>query len=265
MRISSVITTTLLLSLLCLHITFAEPTEFIANCETGTFLVCHFFSVTTEVQDPIELCVSEDSLSSYFQFYPTDIQGPCPALDSTPTIACPLECGNFCSLACQNLINTSTTPTQNIDGLDCFDCQGNPGDPGSDVTTTNGIQCWDHNENHGCDLTIEDQNKDGKCSLEDCQTTISNTECMCIEPIKLCCYVPLFGMNPPTSNPFPILGQIRWIAWKDCQKVLQGHAPCQGQTMAITQNSALFALMRTKYGGDGVVSFSMPDFQNMKI
>ena len=254
MKIVIIITTLLLL----FPTTFSQTTEFISSCETGTFLVCHFFSTT---QSPIELCVSEDSLISYFQFYPKDIQAPCPVVvESIPTIACPLACGTFCSLACQNLINnTNIPPNQNVD---CFDCQGNPGDPGR-AAAANGIQCWDKNGNHECDLTAEDQNKDNQCTLEDCQAP--NAECLCSEPIKLCCYVSIFGMNPPSSNPFPILGQIRWIAWKDCQRDLQDHAPCQGQLFAATQNSALFSLMRTKYGGDGVVTFSLPDFRNMKI
>ena len=258
-------TTVLLLLLWCLPITSAI--EFIPSCETGTFLVCHFFADQDSSSPPIELCVAEDALVSHFQFYPNDTQGSCPANLVDPTTACPLECDTSCSLACQNLINgSSTTPNEN---MDCFDCQGTPGYPGSDAAA-DGIQCWDKNENHACDLITEDQNKDDKCTLKDCQaangtTATGGDECLCTEPIKLCCYVSLFGTNPPTSNPSPILGQIRWIAWNDCQRDLQGHAPCQGQLMAATQNSALFTLMHTKYGGDGVVTFALPNFQNMKI
>ena len=245
--------------------TAAESNEFIASCEIGTFLVCHYFPYPNQV--PIELCVSEANLIPHLQFYPNDTQEPCPTQPMPPATECPFTCETFCSSACQNLLNT--TANQNVDGSDCFDCQGNPGDPGHDGI--DGLHCWDKDENHDCDLTLEDLNKDGKCTLEDCHivnstTTTTTTDCLCSsEPIKLCCYVSLFGTNPPISNPSPILGQIRWIAWKDCQRDLQGHAPCQGQLMAAIQNSALFSLMRTKYGGDGVVTFALPDFQNMKI
>ena len=40
-----------------------------------------------------------------------------------------------------------------------------------------------------------------------------------------------------------------------------GHALCNGQIMAISQNSALFALIGTTYGGDGQVTFGLPDLR----
>ena len=36
---------------------------------------------------------------------------------------------------------------------------------------------------------------------------------------------------------------------------------CQGQLMAISQNTALFALVGTIYGGDGQTTFGLPDFR----
>jgi microcystin-dependent protein len=38
-----------------------------------------------------------------------------------------------------------------------------------------------------------------------------------------------------------------------------GWAFCQGQTMAISQNSALFSLLGTIYGGDGQTTFMLPN------
>ena len=38
-------------------------------------------------------------------------------------------------------------------------------------------------------------------------------------------------------------------------------ALCQGQLMAISQNAALFALLGTTYGGDGVQTFNLPDLR----
>jgi microcystin-dependent protein len=38
-------------------------------------------------------------------------------------------------------------------------------------------------------------------------------------------------------------------------------AYCQGQQMAISQNQALFALLGTTFGGNGVSTFALPDFR----
>jgi microcystin-dependent protein len=40
-----------------------------------------------------------------------------------------------------------------------------------------------------------------------------------------------------------------------------GWALCNGQLMAISQNEALFSLIGTTYGGDGVNTFGLPDLQ----
>ena len=40
-----------------------------------------------------------------------------------------------------------------------------------------------------------------------------------------------------------------------------GYMACQGQLLSISQNTALFALLGTIYGGDGQTSFGLPDLQ----
>jgi microcystin-dependent protein len=40
-----------------------------------------------------------------------------------------------------------------------------------------------------------------------------------------------------------------------------GWAFCQGQLLSITENSALFNLIGTTYGGDGVTTFALPDLR----
>ena len=40
-----------------------------------------------------------------------------------------------------------------------------------------------------------------------------------------------------------------------------GWAQCNGQLMAISQNTALFSLLGTTYGGDGKTNFALPDLQ----
>jgi microcystin-dependent protein len=41
----------------------------------------------------------------------------------------------------------------------------------------------------------------------------------------------------------------------------RGWAQCNGQIMAISQNQALFALLGTTYGGNGVSTFALPDLR----
>ncbi|WP_343707003.1 tail fiber protein [Flavobacterium sp.] len=41
----------------------------------------------------------------------------------------------------------------------------------------------------------------------------------------------------------------------------KGFAFCNGQIMSIAQNSALFSLLGTIYGGDGVTTFALPDLR----
>jgi microcystin-dependent protein len=41
-----------------------------------------------------------------------------------------------------------------------------------------------------------------------------------------------------------------------------GWALCAGQVMSISQNTALFSLLGTTYGGDGVTTFALPDLRS---
>jgi len=41
----------------------------------------------------------------------------------------------------------------------------------------------------------------------------------------------------------------------------QGWAFCNGQIMSISQNTALFSLVGTTYGGDGIRNFALPNLQ----
>jgi microcystin-dependent protein len=42
----------------------------------------------------------------------------------------------------------------------------------------------------------------------------------------------------------------------------KGWAQCNGQLLPISQNTALFALLGTYYGGDGVTTFALPDLRD---
>ncbi len=56
----------------------------------------------------------------------------------------------------------------------------------------------------------------------------------------------------------PFLGEIRMVGF--------GYAPrgwmlCAGQTLAVAQYTALFSLLGTTYGGDGIQTFKLPDLR----
>jgi microcystin-dependent protein len=42
----------------------------------------------------------------------------------------------------------------------------------------------------------------------------------------------------------------------------QGWAMCAGQTLSIAQNTALFSLLGTTYGGNGTTTFNLPDLRS---
>jgi microcystin-dependent protein len=56
----------------------------------------------------------------------------------------------------------------------------------------------------------------------------------------------------------PYLGEIKIISWNFPPK---GWAFCNGQLMQINQNQALFSILGTTYGGDGRVTFALPDLR----
>ena len=41
----------------------------------------------------------------------------------------------------------------------------------------------------------------------------------------------------------------------------EGWAPCEGQLQQISQNSALFSLIGTTFGGDGRTTYALPDLR----
>jgi microcystin-dependent protein len=56
----------------------------------------------------------------------------------------------------------------------------------------------------------------------------------------------------------PYLGQLMLASWN---YTTQGWAMCNGQLMPISQNQALFALLGTTYGGDGIRTYALPNLQ----
>lgn len=56
----------------------------------------------------------------------------------------------------------------------------------------------------------------------------------------------------------PFLGEIKMVGFNFAPV---GYALCNGSLMSIAQNSALFALLGTTYGGNGTVTFGLPDLR----
>ena len=57
----------------------------------------------------------------------------------------------------------------------------------------------------------------------------------------------------------PYLGQIALVAFNFAP---QGWALCNGQLLSIAQNTALYSLLGTTYGGDGQATFALPNLQS---
>jgi microcystin-dependent protein len=57
----------------------------------------------------------------------------------------------------------------------------------------------------------------------------------------------------------PFVAEIRIFPFNFAPK---GWAFCDGQLMPISQNTALFSLLGTTYGGDGKSTFALPDLQD---
>ncbi|MGY3090569.1 microcystin-dependent protein [Hymenobacter sp. UYAg731] len=60
----------------------------------------------------------------------------------------------------------------------------------------------------------------------------------------------------------PFVGEIRAVGFNFAPR---GWALCQGQLLAISQNTALFSLLGTNYGGDGRTTFGLPDLRSRLI
>jgi len=56
----------------------------------------------------------------------------------------------------------------------------------------------------------------------------------------------------------PFIGEIRAVAFTFAPT---GWAMCNGQLLSIAQNTALFSLLGTTYGGNGTTTFALPDLR----
>jgi microcystin-dependent protein len=56
----------------------------------------------------------------------------------------------------------------------------------------------------------------------------------------------------------PFIGEVKMVSFNFAPK---GWAFCNGQLLSINQNTALFSILGTTYGGNGVTTFGLPNLQ----
>jgi len=60
----------------------------------------------------------------------------------------------------------------------------------------------------------------------------------------------------------PFIGEVAWVPYNFAPR---GWASCDGQILSISQNTALFSLLGTTYGGDGRTTFGLPDVRSRTL
>jgi microcystin-dependent protein len=70
----------------------------------------------------------------------------------------------------------------------------------------------------------------------------------------MCCVL-CANARPALAGANPFVGEVETFAFNFCPV---GWAPLNGQLMPISQNQALFSLLGTTYGGDGLTTFALP-------
>ena len=69
----------------------------------------------------------------------------------------------------------------------------------------------------------------------------------------------LFVFGPLSSQAQdPLIGEIKMVGFNFCPR---GWVEADGQLLSIAENSALFSLYGTIYGGDGRTTFALPDLR----
>ena len=70
------------------------------------------------------------------------------------------------------------------------------------------------------------------------------------------------GTSAVYAGDQPFIGEVQWFAGNFAPR---GWAFCDGQILQISQNSALFSILGTTYGGDGRTTFGLPEVRGRTI
>lgn len=76
--------------------------------------------------------------------------------------------------------------------------------------------------------------------------------------IALVFFATIAWITPASAGPEPYIGEISIYAFNFAPR---DWANCDGQLLPISQNTALFSLLGTTYGGDGRTTFALPDLR----
>jgi len=74
--------------------------------------------------------------------------------------------------------------------------------------------------------------------------------------ILICAFIIVWQSNAGAQEGF--IGEIRMFAGNFAPR---GWAFCEGQLLPINQNTALYSILGTTYGGDGQTNFALPDLR----
>jgi microcystin-dependent protein len=72
----------------------------------------------------------------------------------------------------------------------------------------------------------------------------------------------LLGLSRAAAAQEPFIGEIRCFGYNF---VPRGWAALDGRLLPISQNTALFSLLGTQFGGDGVTTFALPDMRGRSL
>ncbi len=127
---------------------------------------------------------------------------------------------------------------------------GAQGPAGTGLTpgTSNGnVKMWDASGNNWVNKNLSTGNTGGGQSFSNMQPYLALNYC-----------IALYGIFPSYNGADPFIAEIMLFAGNFAPN---NYAFCNGQLLSIAQNSALFALLGTNYGGDGQVTFGVPDLR----
>jgi microcystin-dependent protein len=69
------------------------------------------------------------------------------------------------------------------------------------------------------------------------------------------CFILCANARSALAGANPFIGEVETFAFNFCPL---GWSTLNGQLLVISQNTALFSLLGTTYGGDGVTTFALP-------
>ncbi|HEX3369187.1 MAG TPA: tail fiber protein [Candidatus Cybelea sp.] len=107
----------------------------------------------------------------------------------------------------------------------------------------------------------------------DGQTTYGLPDLRGHEPLKGLSYlIATRGIYPrrkdverPNRIISPLLGQLSLVAYLPKYTPPPGWEKCAGQLLKINGNVALYSLLGTKFGGDGITTFALPDLREKQL